>query len=115
MPIPKAKVVILSEVERQGLERLLKRHQTDQQVALRARIVLAAAGRVKNKEIAEKYQLAADTVRLWRNRWVALQDIYLNDLSVEERLRDGPRPCDSAIKQVDAHYSSSRYLPQSGS
>jgi transposase len=72
MPIPKAKVVILSEVEKQGLEKLIKRHQTGQQVALRARIVLAAADRLKNKEIAEKYQVAADTVRLWRNRWVAL-------------------------------------------
>jgi transposase len=92
MPIPKAKVVILSEVEKQGLEKLIKRHQTGQQVALRARIVLAAADRLKNKEIAEKYQVAADTVRLWRNRWVALQDISLNDLSIEERLRDGPRP-----------------------
>ena len=50
MPNPKAQVVILSEAERQGLEKLTKRHQVGQQIALRARIVLAAANGQKNKE-----------------------------------------------------------------
>ena len=92
MPIPKAQVVILSDAERQGLEKLTKRHQVGQQIALRARIVLAAAAGQKNKEIVEKYQVTADTVRLWRNRWVKLQDISLDDLSLEDRLQDAPRP-----------------------
>ena len=92
MPNPKAQVVILSEAERQGLEKLTKRHQVGQQIALRARIVLAAANGQKNKEIVEKYQVTADTVRLWRNRWVQLQDISLDDLSLEDRLQDAPRP-----------------------
>jgi len=92
MPVPKAQRVILSEVERQSLEKLIKRHQVGQQIALRARIVLAAADGLKNKEIVEKYCVTADTVRLWRNRWVKLQDISLGDLSIEDRLRDGPRP-----------------------
>jgi putative transposase len=30
-------------------------------------------------------------VRLWRKRWLTLQPITLEDLSVEERLRDLPR------------------------
>ena len=30
--------------------------------------------------------------QLWRNRWVKLQDISLDDLSIEERLQDAPRP-----------------------
>ena len=64
MPIPKAQVVILSDAERQGLEKLSKRHQVGQQIALRARIVLAAAEDLKNKEIVEKYHVTADTVRL---------------------------------------------------
>ncbi|HLA88541.1 MAG TPA: helix-turn-helix domain-containing protein [Anaerolineales bacterium] len=92
MPIPKAEVVNLSEAERQGLEKLIKRHQVGQQIALRARIVLAAAGGQKNKEIAQRYHVTLDTVRLWRNRWVKLQDISLDDLSLEERLQDAPRP-----------------------
>ena len=62
MPNPKAKVVSLSDKERQGLEKLIKRHQVGQQIALRARIVLAAAEGQKNKEIVEKYQVTADTV-----------------------------------------------------
>jgi len=92
MPIPKAKEVKLSDAERQGLVKLTKRHQIGQQIALRARIILAAAAGYKNKEIVQKYQVTADTVRLWRNRWVELQDITLDDLSIEDRLQDAPRP-----------------------
>ena len=92
MPIPKAQAVKLSDAERQGLEKLVKRHQVGQQIALRARIVLAAAAGLKNKEIVAKYSVTADTVRLWRNRWVKLQDISLDDLGLEERLQDAPRP-----------------------
>jgi len=92
MPIPKAQVVSLSGAERQGLEKLIKRHQVGQQIALRARIVLAAAQGLKNKEIAQTYDVTLDTVRLWRNRWVKLQDISLDDLSLEDRLADVPRP-----------------------
>lgn len=92
MPIPKAQVVNLSVAERQGLEKLIKRHQVGQQIALRARIILAAAHKQKNKEIAQAYDVTLDTVRLWRNRWVKLQDIALDDLSLEDRLQDAPRP-----------------------
>ena len=92
MPTPKAQIVKLSDAERQSLEKLIKRHQVGQQIALRARIVLAAADRQKNKEIAQSYHVTLDTVRLWRNRWVMLQDISLADLSIEERLQDAPRP-----------------------
>jgi len=92
MPIPKAQVVNLSEAERAGLEKLTKRHQVGQQIALRVRIILAAAHEQKNTEIAQAYQVTLDTVRLWRNRWVKLQDISLEDLSIEERLADAPRP-----------------------
>ena len=92
MPIPKAQVVSLSEIERQGLEKLIKRHQVGQQTALRARIVLAAGQGETNEEIAQVNKVSAETVRLWRNRWVKLQDILLDDLSIAERLADAPRP-----------------------
>lgn len=92
MPIPKAQIVKLADAERNGLEKLIKRHQVGQQIALRARIVLAAADGQTNKAIAETYAVTLDTIRLWRNRWVKLQDISLDDLSLEDRLQDAPRP-----------------------
>ena len=88
----KAQVVNLSDAEKQGLEKLIKRHQVGQQIAKRARIVLAAARGQKNKEIAQEYKTTLDTVGLWRNRWVKLQSISYDDLSLEDRLQDGPRP-----------------------
>ncbi len=92
MPTPKAQGVTLSEMERQGLEKLIKRHQVGQQVALRARMVLAAARGETNEAIAQENKVTSETVRLWRNRWVKLQDISLEDLSIEDRLQDAPRP-----------------------
>jgi putative transposase len=92
MPGPKAQVVNLPAAERQGLERLIKRHQVGQQLALRARIVLAAADGQSNQAIATKYKVTLDTARLWRNRWIKLQGIALADMSIEERLQDAPRP-----------------------
>ena len=92
MPTPKAQIVKLSEKERQELERLVSKHQTGQQMALRARIILAANSGQTNTAIAQKHEVKHDTVKLWRNRWVKLQGISLDDLSVEQRLSDAPRP-----------------------
>jgi putative transposase len=61
-------------------------------MALRARIILAANTGQTNTAIAQKHEVKHDTVKLWRNRWVKLQDISLDDLSVEQRLSDAPRP-----------------------
>ena len=92
MPTPKAQVVRLSEKECQALEKLVNKYQTGQQMALRARIILAASRGQTTTAIAQKYEVRHDTVKLWRNRWVKLQDISLEDLSVEQRLSDAPRP-----------------------
>jgi len=91
MPTPKAQVIKLSEKERQELEKLVSKHQTGQQMALRARIILAASSGQSNTAIAQKYEVKTDTVKLWRNRWAKLQDISLEDLSVEQRVSDAPR------------------------
>ena len=90
----------LSEKERQELEKLVKQHQTAQQIALRARIVLASTAGKTNTAIAEENQVSHFTARLWRNRWVSLQEIPLEDLSAEERLQDMPRP--GAPSQITA-------------
>jgi putative transposase len=92
MPTPKAQVIKLSEKEQQELEKLVSKHQTGQQMALRARIILVASSGQTNTAIAQKYEVKHDTVKLWRNRWVKLQDLWLEDLSIEQRLSDAPRP-----------------------
>ncbi len=70
----------------------MRRHSTPQQVALRARIILAADAGKNNSQIAQEEEVSVDTVRAWRNRWLALQGIALSDLSISERLWDEPRP-----------------------
>ena len=92
MPGPKPPAIHLNNAERQALEKLVRRHNTRQQIALRGRIVLAAADGKNNSQIAREFAVAVPTVRLWRNRWLLMQPIALTDLSVEERLEDLPRP-----------------------
>lgn len=92
MPGPKPSEIKLSEAERQDLEKLVHRHDTGQQKALRGRVVLLAAAGQNTAEIAQALNVSMDMARLWRRRWLELQPIALEDLSVEERLEDLPRP-----------------------
>lgn len=92
MPGPKATSVTLTAEEQMALEALVRRHSTPQQIALRGRIVLAAAQGQNNSAISTEQQVTVNTVRLWRDRWVALKGIALADLSAAERLADAPRP-----------------------
>jgi len=89
---PKPPAIALSDVERQELERLVRRHTTPQQLALRARIVLAAATGANNGQIARQLEVSVDMVRRWRERWRALAPASLDDLPLAERLTDAPRP-----------------------
>lgn len=89
---PKAARLSLSEKERGALEKLVRRHSTAQQVAVRGRIVLAAAEGKGNSEIAREVGLGVDRVREWRMRWISLQAVSLEELPVSERLSDVPRP-----------------------
>jgi putative transposase len=92
MPGPKPPVLSLTDEERQGLEKLIKRHSSPQQLVLRARIVLAADGGKNNAQIARELDIDVQTVRRWRYRWLLLQPIALKDLSIQGRLEDLPRP-----------------------
>jgi hypothetical protein len=99
-PTPPA--IGLTEEERQGVEALVRRHTTPQQVALRARLVLAAAAGL-NAQVARQEGVDVETARLWRGRWLGLRPIALADLSVAERLADAPRsgkPSGIAAEQV---------------
>lgn len=88
---PKPPAISLTSDERQNLELLSRRHRTPQHLALRARIILAAASDLNNAQIARQEDVNVDTVRHWRNRWLLLQSLPLTELSVEERLADAPR------------------------
>ena len=92
MPFPKATQVILSEAERTGLEQLVRRHNVGQQIALRGRIILAAGQNRTNSGIAAELKVSINTAQRWRNRWAKAQKISYEDLSIEDRLQDGPRP-----------------------
>ena len=89
---PKPSPIKLGEKEREELEKLVKRHTVGQQVALRGRVILAADEGKNNSQIARELAVSLDMVRLWRGRWLLLEPIKLEDLSVEERLEDLPRP-----------------------
>lgn len=89
---PKPDQLTLSDRERTEVEALVRRHGTPQQLALRGRIILAAAQGQNNSQIARELGICVDTVRLWRTRWIGLQAASLDDLPVGERLWDVPRP-----------------------
>jgi putative transposase len=89
---PKPPAVALTAAEREELEGLARAHQTPQQLAVRARIILAAGEGANNTESARRLGVEADTARLWRLRWLGLGAVPPGDLSVAERLADAPRP-----------------------
>lgn len=92
MPGPKPPQIELSEVEKRELEKLVSRYTTGQQKARRGRIILKAAAGQSDSAIVRELKVSMDMVRLWRRRWLLLQPISLDDLSIEERLEDLPRP-----------------------
>lgn len=92
MPSPKPIEIKLSAEEKEALEKLVKGHNTGQQIALRGRIVLAAGQGKSNSHIVRELGISLNTVRLWRSRWSLFQPIPLAELSAQERLEDLPRP-----------------------
>jgi len=89
---PKPVLLTLQAQEQRALEELVRRHSTPQQIAIRGRMILAAAQGKNNAQIGRELGVKADTVRCWRMRWIGLQAVSLDDLSVNERLQDTPRP-----------------------
>lgn len=75
--------LVLSDDERETLERWARRPKTAQALALRCRIVLACAEGGSNIEVAARLGVNDDTVGRWRNRFI--------DRRVDG-LHDEPRP-----------------------
>lgn len=92
-PVP----ITLTETERSELEKLVNKHSTSQQIALRSRIILFASEGKNNQEIGRKLSIHRCTVRHWRERWLnqsvddksVLESV--DNESVLERLQDAPR------------------------
>jgi hypothetical protein len=61
---------------------------TGQQVALRARIVPAAADGLNNLQIARELGVDDETPGHWRRRWLQFRDVPLEEVSVAKRLAD---------------------------
>jgi transposase len=67
--MPQRAEVVLSDEEREVLERWARRPKSAQALALRCRIVLAAAEGASSKEIAARLGCSTDTVGRWRGRF----------------------------------------------
>ncbi len=97
-PLPRA--ITLSPPQQAVLEALLRQHSTPHALALRIRIVLAAARGMRNLPLARELACSLKTVIKWRARWAAAE----SQLAAVERtpadlkrlvarvLADAPRP-----------------------
>ena len=69
----------------------MRRHTAGQQLALRGRIVPAAADGVNQSTIASRLGTTINTVRYWRRRWLGLRHVPFEEVDAQERLADAPR------------------------
>jgi transposase len=101
MPGPQAPKIELNPKTKAGLGQLAKGHTTEQQIAKRAKIILCAASGKDAGTISEEVGVSRKTVFNWRKRWVGLAPIPVEELTVQERLEDLPRPGAPAVITAD--------------
>src|ERR1041384_1775169 len=83
MASPHAAAIVLSDAERAELQSWMRRRTSAAGLAVRAKIVLAAADGGSNVELADRLELDRGTIRKWRNRFVQYRC---------DGLLDEPRP-----------------------
>ena len=89
--------IVLSDVERETLERWARRPKSGQALALRCRIVLAAAAGVTNQQIAAQLGCNAVTVGKWRARFAVKR---LDGLIDEPRPGQPRKVTDEIVERV---------------
>jgi transposase len=89
--------IVLSDDEREALERWARRPKTGQALALRCRIVLAAAEGSTNQQIAKSLKCNPVTVGKWRTRFAAKR---LDGLIDEPRPGQPRKITDEIVEQV---------------
>jgi transposase len=94
MPMTSPDRIELTTAQRGDLERLARAGRTEQRLALRAGIVLAAADGQPNARIAESLGICEDTVRKWRHRWCTAPGVS----SLRDAKRSGRRPVFTAVQ-----------------
>jgi len=93
---PKAPLIV-SEQERQELERLTRRWRTNRNVAMRAKIILRCASGLTNQAVAREVRTSGQTVCKWRQRFVARRVAGLFD----EPRPGGPRKIsDEQVEEI---------------
>ena len=88
---------VLTDEERETLQRWARRHTTAQALALRCRIVLACADGGNDIEVAARLGVHDSTVRRWRNRFI---DRRLDGLHDEPRPGQPRKISDDDIERV---------------
>ncbi len=103
MPNPNAQVINLSDRQRKQLEHIASRKTNAYRLVTRAKVILGAAGGIKNTELSQQLQLHRRRVRMWRQRWLEageklavaeqkqVSDKQLRKM-IENILSDAPRP-----------------------
>jgi hypothetical protein len=100
---PQPTSITLTTTQHTLLTRLARRHTSSQRLVRRSQIILAAADRANNEQVARQLSLATKTVRIWRDRWLAAasrlqalageEESSTTDLltAIEAVLTDAPR------------------------
>ena len=88
MPMTSLDRFVLTDTQRGDLDRLVRAGRTEQRLAQRAGIVLAAADGHPNARIAASLGVCEDTARKWRHRWCAAPGVS----SLGDAHRSGRRP-----------------------
>jgi putative transposase len=94
------KILNLSDGDRHELQQLINRHNTPQQIALRAKIILMASVGQNHREIGRSLNINRQMARLWRNRWLETEG---KELSIFQKLQDAERvgaPAKFSMEQV---------------
>ena len=97
---PQPLAITVTPAQQAVLEGLLRQHSCPQTLALRARIVLGAATRLRNLPLAHDLRCTPKTVTKWRARWAAAEaqlaavegDAAELKRMIARVLADAPRP-----------------------